>query len=276
MPLSLLNNFSSSLLLIGAGRMGGSMLQCWLNLGLPPEQITVCEPQPSDALKALLAHYPALKHTSEPEAGADIVLLAIKPQQFKSFEAHLAHAVHSSTLVLSMLAGKTLSGLCATLSSEQPVIRAMPNTPASIGRGMTVLVGNAHVACQHKDAANQLMQAVGEVAWITDEKHMDAVTALSGSGPAYVFLLTEALSRAGVALGLEPELAMQLARQTVSGSGELQYRSAEDVATLRHNVTSPHGTTAAALEVLMGADGLEALMKKATTAAANRSRELAE
>ena len=172
------------------------------------------------------------------------------------------------------MAGRSLTFLQSLLPRETAIVRAMPNTPAAIGRGMTVAVGNTHMTSQQKSVADRLLTATGAVEWITDEALMDAVTALSGSGPAYVFLLAEALARGGVAAGLPKELAERLARATVAGSGELLNRASDDAATLRRNVTSPGGTTAAALEVLMSKDGLEALMEKAIAAATRRSREL--
>jgi pyrroline-5-carboxylate reductase len=180
----------------------------------------------------------------------------------------------TQTLVLSVMAGKTLAFLEAALPGAA-IVRAMPNTPAAIGRGMTVLVPNAKVTSAQRAIATDLISATGKVEWIDDETLMDAVTAVSGSGPAYIFLLAEALASAGIAAGLPKELAEKLARETVAGSGELLYRSPLDPATLRKNVTSPGGTTAAALEILMGPGGFDALLKQAVDAASKRSKDLA-
>jgi pyrroline-5-carboxylate reductase len=173
-------------------------------------------------------------------------------------------------------AGRRIDGLALHLPKGIAIVRAMPNTPASVGRGITVATGNAYVTAGQRETCDGLLRAVGEVAWVDDEGLMDAVTAVSGSGPAYVFHLAECLAEAGVAAGVAPELAQRLARATVAGAGELLHRSDLDAGTLRRNVTSPGGTTAAALEVLMGQDGLAELMRKAVAAAARRSRELAK
>jgi pyrroline-5-carboxylate reductase len=202
------------------------------------------------------------------------VLLAVKPQILKPALAAISLHVGKGTLVISILAGATLGALDAGLPPGTAIIRAMPNTPAAIGRGVTVLVPNAEVLPEQKIFAGRLMEAAGEVAWIGDENLMDAVTAVSGSGPAYVFYLAEAMAQAGVKAGLPPELAAKLARATVSGAGELMHRSDQTPEVLRKNVTSQGGTTAAALEVLMAPDGLEWLMNQAIHAAAERSREL--
>jgi pyrroline-5-carboxylate reductase len=183
--------------------------------------------------------------------------------------------VGKSTLVLSIMAGRTIGFLEKTLPPGVAVVRAMPNTPAAIGRGITVVVANAKVTAKQRKLATDLLSAIGKVEWVKDETLIDAVTALSGSGPAYVFLLAEAMTKAGIAAGLPADLASRLARETVAGSGELLHRSALDAATLRQNVTSPGGTTAAALEVLMGRGGFDELLTKAIAAATARSRQLA-
>ena len=201
-------------------------------------------------------------------------MLAVKPQVAPEVMPALAPFVGAATVVVSIMAGRTLRFLEGALP-RAALVRAMPNTPAAIGRGITVAVANAHVSQQQRALVDALLSAVGAVEWIADEALMDAVTALSGSGPAYVFLLAEAMARAGAAAGLPPALAATLARATVAGSGELLHRSPLDAATLRQNVTSPGGTTAAALEVLMADDGLEPLITSAIAAAAKRSRDLA-
>jgi pyrroline-5-carboxylate reductase len=202
------------------------------------------------------------------------IVLAVKPQVAADVMPSVAAMTGSATLVLSIMAGKTLAFLQSGLP-RTAIVRAMPNTPASIGRGITVAVPNALVTAEQRIRAQHLLAASGAVEWISDEGLMDAVTAVSGSGPAYVFLLAEALAEAGVAAGLPEALAARLARDTVSGAGELPHRSPLDPATLRKNVTSPGGTTAAALEILMASDGLDPLMRQAVAAAIERSRDLA-
>jgi pyrroline-5-carboxylate reductase len=187
----------------------------------------------------------------------------------------LAASVGKSTLVVSIMAGRTLRFLEDRLPPRAAVVRAMPNTPAAVARGITVCCANARVTAKQRKLATTLLAAIGKVEWVDDENLIDAVTAVSGSGPAYVFLLAEAMTRAGIAAGLPPDLAARLARETVAGSGELLHRSDLDAATLRQNVTSPGGTTAAALAVLMGPNGFDALLTEAIAAAARRSRELA-
>ncbi len=262
-----------ALLLVGAGKMGGAMLQGWLRLGLDPSTVYVVDPQPAPEMRDELdRHGIALNPSSMP--APRVVVLAIKPQNVAGALKAVAQHVEKDTLVISILAGTTLGLLDAGLPPGTAIIRAMPNTPAAIGRGITVLAANAEVEASHKRIAGELLEAVGDVAWIGDEDLMDAVTAVSGSGPAYVFHLTEALAAAGAKAGLPPDLAARLARATVSGSGELLRRSDLSPEVLRRNVTSPGGTTAAALDVLMAPDGLEWLMNRAVQAAADRSREL--
>jgi len=202
-------------------------------------------------------------------------VLAVKPQTAPEVMPHVARFVGPETVVVSIMAGRTLGFLARHLPKGTAIVRAMPNTPASIGRGITVAVPNARVHKGGRELADTLLAATGPVEWIKNEKWMDAVTAVSGSGPAYVFLLAESLARAGVAAGLPKALATRLARETVAGAGELLHRSELDASKLRENVTSPGGTTAAALKVLMGRSGLDALIRKAVIAATRRSRELA-
>ena len=201
-------------------------------------------------------------------------MVAVKPQTAPEAMPALAPFVGGSTVTVSIMAGRTLRFLEGALP-RAALVRAMPNTPAAIGRGITVAVANARVSPPQRELVHALLSAVGAVEWVEDEALMDAVTAVSGSGPGYVFLLAEAMARAGVAAGLPPALAATLARATVAGSGELLHRSPLDAASLRQNVTSPGGTTAAALEVLMGKDALEPLMTRAIAAATKRSRDLA-
>lgn len=262
-----------TILLAGAGKMGGAMLNGWLNAGVPLSRIAVIEPHLSDDLRKLAA----LDLIINPEPGeigkVAALVVAIKPQMFADAAKLLASFVSPSTLVVSIMAGVPITRLAAGCGGA--IIRAMPNTPAAIGRGITVAVPDSNVTAEQRALARALLQSNGLLEWVDDETLMDAVTAVSGSGPAYVFLLAEELARAGIAAGLPPALATSLARETVAGSGELLRTSGIDAATLRQNVTSPGGTTAAALNVLMADDGLQGLMTKAVAAATARSKELA-
>jgi pyrroline-5-carboxylate reductase len=268
-----LRDLSGTLVLVGAGKMGGAMLDGWLALGLDPAKVAVIEPRPSDAIAALAARGVCLNPSSVTDAR--VIVIAIKPQDAAAVVPTLKPLAGANTVAVSIMAGTTLRFLQGALSDNLAIVRAMPNTPAAIGRGITVAVPNARVTADQRAIADALLGAVGAIEWVSDETLLDAVTAVSGSGPAYVFLLAESLARAGAAAGLPADLAMRLARATVSGSGELLHRSALDAATLRQNVTSPGGTTAAALGVLMADEGLDPLMRKAISAATKRSRELA-
>ena len=268
-----LGKFKGPLLLLGAGKMGQAMLDGWVARGLAPKKIAVIEPQPAKPVKALARRGLKLNPKTPAEAGA--IVIAVKPQTAPEAVPPLKPYIGTSTLVLSIMAGRTLSFLQNKLPAGSAIVRAMPNTPAAIGRGITVAVANAKVSARQRKLATDLLAAIGKVEWVTDEGLLDAVTALSGSGPAYSFLLAEAMTKAGIAAGLPADLAARLARETVAGSGELLHRSELDAATLRQNVTSPGGTTAAALEVLMGPGGFDELLTKAIAAATRRSRELA-
>ena len=267
-------NLSETILLVGAGRMGGAMIEGWLRLGVAARNVAVIEPQPTPEISALAER--GLRLNPAPGAAGKVAaaVVAVKPQVAPEAVPPLRPFLDAATVVVSIMAGRTLRFLEDALPGAA-LVRAMPNTPAAIGRGITVAVANARVAPARRTLVDALLSAVGEVRWVDDEALMDAVTALSGSGPAYVFLLAEAMARAGAAAGLPAALAETLARATVAGAGELLHRSPLDAATLRHNVTSPGGTTAAALEVLTAPDGLEPLMTKAIAAATRRSRELA-
>jgi pyrroline-5-carboxylate reductase len=254
--------------------MGGAMLDGWLAQGLNPNRLVVIEPQPGKSLKALARRGVKLNPKAKAAAAAAIVI-AVKPQTAPDAVPPLIAHVGKSTLVLSIMAGRTLGFLQQSLPPGTAIVRAMPNTPASIGRGISVAVANSEVSARQRKLASDLLAAIGKVEWVGDEALIDAVTALSGSGPAYVFLLAEAMTKAGIAAGLPLGLAMRLARETVAGSGELLHRSTLDAATLRQNVTSPGGTTAAALEVLMGPGGFDELLTKAIASATRRSRDLA-
>jgi pyrroline-5-carboxylate reductase len=271
---SLLKNTSGTIVLAGAGKMGGAMLSGWLAQGLEPKRLAVIEPQPSEEIRAPLAKGVRLNPSPQQTGPAAVFVVALKPQAFREAGPSLKPHLDATTLVVSIMAGMTIASLNEVLGGR--VVRAMPNTPAAIGRGITVAVAAKDVSAAQRDIADGLLRATGSVEWVTDEGLMDAVTAVSGSGPAYVFLLAEELARAGVAAGLPEWLAIKLARETVSGSGELLHRSDLAAATLRQNVTSPGGTTAAALDVLMGKDGLQSLLTRAVAAATRRSKELAK
>ena len=257
-----LAQIKNTIVLAGAGKMGGAMLTGWLAQGLDPRQVAVIEPHPSGEISALVAKGIRLNPSPGAIGAVATLVAALKPQMFREAGAMLKSFTGPSTLVVSIMAGITIAALEEVCGGS--VVRAMPNTPAAIGRGITVAVADA------------LLRATGSVEWVDDEGLMDAVTAVSGSGPAYIFLLAEELARAGVEAGLPQELATKLARETVAGSGELLHRSEASSATLRQNVTSPGGTTAAALEVLMGPDGMQSLLIRAVAAATKRSKELAK
>jgi pyrroline-5-carboxylate reductase len=203
-----------------------------------------------------------------------VILIAVKPDVAEKLLPEVGPMVGEKTVVLSIAAGRTLESLSRYLPKNVAVVRAMPNTPASVGRGITVCIANANLTPEQKAECDSLLSAVGEVIWVEDEALLDPVTAVSGSGPAYVFLLAECLEAAGIEAGLPHDLAKRLARATLAGAGELLRRSDAEPATLRQNVTSPNGTTAAALDVLMSEDAMKALLTRAVAAAAKRSREL--
>jgi pyrroline-5-carboxylate reductase len=269
-----LAHIKAPLLLAGAGKMGGAMLAGWLAQGLDAGNFGVIEPHPSDDIRALATKGVRLNPSPKDFGAVATLVVALKPQMFREAGAMLKSFAGPSSLVVSIMAGATIASITQVCGGS--VVRAMPNTPAAIGRGITVAVAASTVTAAQRAVADALLRATGSVEWIDDENLMDAVTAVSGSGPAYVFLLAEELARAGVKAGLPPELATKLARETVSGSGELLRRSEDASATLRQNVTSPGGTTAAALEVLMAPDGMQPLLIRAVAAATRRSRELAK
>ena len=267
-----------SLLLVGCGKMGGALLDGWL-AARTVDQVVVVEPQGAFPTETGAAGQRIVRCAGvsriPPGFDPDVVVIAVKPQVMDEVVPGYAGFVRPGTVFLSIAAGKTIDYFTARLGADAAIVRAMPNTPASVGRGMTVAVPNAAVTSEQRRLCENLMGAVGQVAWVEDESMMDAVTAVSGGGPAYVFLLIEALAKAGVAAGLPEDLAMKIARATVAGSGELAARSIEPAASLRKNVTSPNGTTQAALEVLMAEDGIQPLVDRAIAAATARSRELA-
>ncbi len=264
------------LVLVGAGKMGGAMLAGWLARGLDPKLVFVQDPGPPPEVAALLARHEIPVHATLPAAIPEpaVLLIAVKPQVMEEVFPAVAKFAGASTVVLSIAAGRTIAGFAKYLDRNAAIIRSIPNTPAAVGRGITVCCANSNVKPAQRVLATELLSAIGEVGWVEDEALIDTATAVSGSGPAYVFLLAECLAHAGVAAGLDVKLARQLADATVAGSGELLRQSGEDPAVLRRNVTSPNGTTAAALEVLMAPGGLGALMDRAVAAATKRSREL--
>ncbi|MBM3491259.1 MAG: pyrroline-5-carboxylate reductase [Alphaproteobacteria bacterium] len=264
------------LVLVGCGKMGGALLQGWLERGLPRDRVHVVEPADDAGRVAAVPGVPFLKSPAGLPAGLKpaLVLLAVKPQNMDQVAPLYAAYKPARPVFLSIAAGKRLAQIEGYYGADAAIVRVMPNTPAAVARGMSVLVANRNVPPAGRGLAESLLAAVGETAWIEDEGLMDAVTAVSGSGPAYVFLLIETLAKAGEAAGLPAALSMQLAKATVAGAGELARLAAEPPAQLRVNVTSPGGTTQAALQVLMAADGLQPLMTAAIAAATRRGKEL--
>jgi pyrroline-5-carboxylate reductase len=263
-----------SILLVGAGNMGGAMLAGWLKNGVPGASVTVIDPSPSEAMATMLTEAGARHFTAVPDGLlADVLFLAVKPQLMDMVLPPLKAAVHRDTVVVSVAAGKTLSYLEQHLG-QAAMVRAMPNTPAMIGRGVTGAYANPKVTDSQRLAVQSLLKVSGPVEWVPTEADIDAVTAVSGSGPAYVFYLVECMAEAGRKAGLQADLAMRLARETVSGAGELLHQSSDAASKLRQNVTSPGGTTAAALSVLMGEEGMQPLFDRAIAAAKTRAQEL--
>ena len=258
------------MVLLGCGKMGSALLAGWLAAGLPATSVWVLEPHPSDWLRGIGVHL----NQGVPPAPA-VALLAVKPQMMGAALPALQALGNGRTLVVSIAAGTSIATVEAVFGARTPIMRTMPNTPAMVGRGITGLCRNAHASAGDVQLAQDLMAAVGEVVMLDGEHQIYAVTAVSGSGPAYVFHLIEAMATAGVAEGLSADTAMRLARATVCGAGELAFRAPETAAQLRVNVTSPGGTTAAALAVLMDeATGFPPLLRRAVKAAADRGREL--
>lgn len=260
------------LALLGCGKMGSAMLRGWLDRGLDPARVWVIEPSPSDWLRGLEGLHLNAGLPSDPA----VVMVAVKPQMMGDALPSIVALGGGRTVVLSVAAGTPVARFEEILGARTPVVRAMPNTPAAIGKGITALVGNSHVSGAQMDMAEALLSAIGQTVRLTAEAQMDAVTAVSGSGPAYVFHLIETLAAAGQAEGLPADLAMRLAKATVAGAGALAEATDETPSQLRVNVTSPNGTTQAALDVLMDdTAGFPALLRRAVKAAADRSRELA-
>ena len=267
-------NMNFSVVLVGAGNMGGAMLKGWIAKGMSPQNITVLDPSLTDQMKSILLKT-KIWHSDDASgiSPPDVLLLAIKPQMMEEVLPTLTSLIGENTVVVSVAAGTTLSTIGNALG-DIAAIRVMPNTPSLVLRGMSVACPNSYISNVQRSNVDALMAAIGQIEWVEDEALIDAVTAVSGSGPAYVFHLAECMAEAGVKAGLPEDLAMTLAIQTVSGAGELLSQSEDNPATLRKNVTSPNGTTAAALEVLMAEDGMKPLLERAVMAAKKRSEEL--
>jgi pyrroline-5-carboxylate reductase len=270
-----MTEWPAHLVLVGAGKMGGAMAQGWLDAGLPGSSLTILEPNPSSEIASLAANRGVALNPRIAASPPPMLVLAVKPQSLEQVAPQISQLAGARTLLLSIIAGKTIANLTARLPQARAVVRAMPNTPAAIGRGVTAAFA-ADVNAEQRRWCERLLGAVGAFFWLDDESAIDAVTAISGSGPAYIFALTEALAAAAEKLGLPAEMSMSLARGTVEGAAELMRReSATSPAMLRRNVTSPGGTTAAALAVLEHPKGLNDLMARATAAACARAAEMA-
>ena len=266
--------FPKSLVLVGAGKMGGAMLEGWIASGLSSDAVTVIDPLPAPQLTAFCKAKGVRLNPATPPAVPQVLVLGIKPQMLDAAAPVLAPLAGAETLVVSILAGKTIANLKARLPEARSIVRSMPNLPASVGRGISGAVASAEVTPHQKAIADTLLKGVGQVEWVDREELIDAVTGVSGSGPAYVFHLVECLAKAGEAEGLPADLALRLARATVEGAGELLHRSDLSAETLRQNVTSPGGTTAAGLTVLMGEGALEKLIAGTVHAARRRAADL--
>ena len=265
-------------ILVGCGKMGGALLSGWIERGADPQSLIVIEPAVEAAEAVRAAH--GVRVEADPgslvaDTDPEVVIFAVKPQGLDDIAPLYAGFSGGATVFLSIAAGKTIEFFESALDAGAPIVRTMPNTPAAVGRGITAAFANPHVGARQRALCQELLEAVGEVVWVDNEGLLDAVTAVSGSGPAYVFLLIECLAEAGVEAGLPADIAARLARATVAGSGELARLSSEAADQLRRNVTSPGGTTEAALGVLMADDGMLPLMRRAVEAATRRSRELA-
>lgn len=262
---------SRGLVLLGCGKMGSAMLAGWLEGGLPPTSVWVLDPHPSDWVKATGVRI----NVDLPSAPA-LVLVAVKPQMMGAALPKLQALGNGETLFVSVAAGTSIASFEEILGGQTPIVRAMPNTPAAIGQGITAMIGNTHASAAHLDLAEGLLAAIGQTVRLENEGQIDAVTGVSGSGPAYVFHLIETLAAAGEAQGLPADLSMKLAKATVAGAGALADVAEESPSQLRVNVTSPNGTTQAALDVLMQPEtGFPDLLNRAVAAATNRSKELA-
>ena len=265
---------SGPIVLIGAGNMGGAMALGWIRSGIAASSVIAADPNPPEAMKARFTEAGINIVAAAPDdVKAGVIFVAVKPQVMEAVLPAYRKLIGPDTIVISIAAGKPIAFIEAHLG-DAPMVRAMPNTPAMIGRGVTGAFANARVSEAQRKLVHSLLEVSGPVEWVENESLIDAVTALSGSGPAYVFYLVECMAEAGRKLGLPADLAMRLARATVSGGGELLHQSPDDAAVLRRNVTSPGGTTAAALDVLMADDGMQPLFDAAIKAARDRAEEL--
>lgn len=257
------------LVLVGCGQMGGAMLHGWIEAGVAPSSVHILDPMLSEEIKAL-----GVKSTGALPASPAVCVLAVKPQIMEAALPQIFHYAHGETMMLSIAAGKTLGFFEAHLGADTPIIRSMPNLPAFIRKGVTAMIGNAACTGTQLDLAEFLLSSIGFSLRLTDESQMDAVTALSGSGPGFIFHLIECMAAAGEAEGLPAEISLNLARATVAGAGQMAHQLRADPAKLRESVTSKGGTTKAGLDVLM--QEAEGLMARTIAAAAQRSRELAQ
>lgn len=267
---------NSRTLLVGCGKMGSALAEGWLKRGLNPENLLVVEPHQKAAVRAkekgisVVNSFGAVDRNFDP----NWIVFAVKPKDIEQASVDYKH-FKSTANYLSIAAGISLSTLKLTLGADARIVRGMPNMPAAVGRGITALLASENLDSSAREECTLMLEVVGEVVWLEDERMMDTVTGVSGSGPAYAFLLIECLAEAGKKMGLSSELSGKLARSTVCGAGALAWLSDEDAATLRENVTSPGGTTAAAMDVLMDPDkGLQAILDRAVAAAVHRSRKL--
>ncbi|HZP18990.1 MAG TPA: pyrroline-5-carboxylate reductase [Bauldia sp.] len=263
----------SPLVLVGVGKMGGAMLAGWLARGLDPKAVVAVDPAPPPDSLAIIAKAGIRSVAAPPPATARVIVIAVKPQIIAGVLPKLRAMIGRDTIILSIAAGATLKNLADGLG-EAAIVRSIPNTPAQVARGMTAAIANERVGPAEKALVARLLESIGEVAFVEEESQIDMATAVSGSGPAYVFLLAECLMEAAMAEGASREVASQLARQTIVGAAELLRQSDLPPEKLRENVTSPNGTTAAALAVLMADGGMAALLRKAVHAARKRSEEL--
>jgi pyrroline-5-carboxylate reductase len=266
------------LLLVGCGKMGGALLEGWIEKGVAAQEIWVVEPSGPAARERrerFAVRVVESPDSLEPEFRPGVIVFAVKPQGLGEVVPAYARFAAAGAVFLSIAAGKPIRFFAERLGETAAIVRAMPNTPASIRRGISVACANKAVTPEQRRLCLELLEAVGEAHWVDDESLLDAVTAVSGSGPAYLFLFVECLARAGAEMGLPAELSARLACATVAGSAELLRRSGAPPAKLREDVTSPKGTTEAALRVLRAEGGLAALMSRAVKAARQRSRELA-
>lgn len=270
-------NFASAgpVLLVGAGKMGTAMAAGWIRAGLPGASLTLVDPAPHESVVAFANSAGANLRPDLPAEPPRVIVLAVKPQVMGDVLPSVKPLAGPDTLIVSIAAGISISRFAEALETER-IVRTMPNTPAQLGKGITGAVAAPGVSAEDRAIAQALLQAAGEVVWLEGEEQIDALTAVSGSGPAYVFYMVEAMAVGGQKLGLSAEQSMKLARQTVIGAAALLEEDPAEAAQLRKNVTSPNGVTQAALEILMAEDGLGPLMERVLAAAKRRSEELGQ